>query len=75
IAGLAINGGVDLGKVFSGGLVYSMVKGTYDNLGLNAAVRLGPVQLYAVFDNTLAFFRPFDSQRVNARFGLNLAFK
>ena len=72
--GVAVSATTDLGKIFSLGAVYSVFKNTYTNVGLNAALKLGPVQLFGVTDNVFAVFQPLDSRHMNARFGLNLAF-
>lgn len=73
--GIAANATADLGKMFSFGLVYSVFKSTYSNVGVNAMLKLGPVQLFGVTDNVLAAFNPLESRNVNARVGMNLAFK
>ena len=75
LPGLALNGTFRLGSIASAGLTYSVYNKSYTNVGLSGAVRLGPVQLYAMADNMLAVFKPYDSQFVNARVGLNLSFK
>ena len=64
-----------LGKIASVGAVYSIRNQTFDNVGLNATIKLGPVQIFGVTDNILAAFQPYDSQNVNTRFGINLLFK
>ncbi len=45
-----------------------------DNLGAHLAANLGPVQIFAVSDNILTTFQPFNSNRANGRFGINLMF-
>ena len=73
--GVAVNTSVHLGKIFTAGLVYSIFNNTYDNIGLSGALKLGPVQLFAMTDNVVAAFKPFDSRNANMRVGLNMAFK
>ncbi len=68
----AASASMDISKIISIGTVYSVRNKTYDNIGLNATVKLGPVQIFAVTDNVIAAFQPYDSRNVNARFGLNL---
>ncbi|MEM9918522.1 MAG: DUF5723 family protein [Bacteroidota bacterium] len=54
------------------GASYVSRNDTYDNLGLNVNLRLGPVRIFGTTDNVLAAFRPFDSRNVNGRIGLAL---
>ena len=63
-----------LGRFFSVTGSYSAMSGTYDNLGLGMALRLGFLQLYMVNDNLLALADPAKAQFVNVRFGLNILF-
>ena len=63
------------GKMLSIGATYAIRNKTYDNLGLNAIVKLGPVQIFAVTDNLISSFKPYDSRNANLRLGLNLMFK
>lgn len=46
----------------------------FDNLGLNATFKLGPVQLMSATDNILTVFQPKDSNSSSLRIGLNLLF-
>jgi len=57
---------------FSVGASYSVRNKTYDNVGLSATAKLGPVQLYVVTDNVIAAIQPYESKNVNLRVGLNL---
>ena len=63
------------GKILSIGATYAIRNKTYDNLGLNATVKLGPVQFFGVSDNVIAAFKPYDSRNSNLRFGVNLLFR
>ena len=63
------------GNILSIGASYAVRNKTYDNLGLNATVRLGPVQVFVVSDNVISSFRPYNSRNANLRLGLNLMFK
>ncbi len=65
---------VKFGNILSLGAVYAIRNKTYDNLGLNAIVKLGPVQFFAVTDNVISVFQPYDSRNSNLRLGLNLLF-
>ena len=63
------------GNILSIGATYAIRNKRYDNFGLNAIVKLGPVQLFGVSDNIISAFQPYDSRNANLRFGLNLLFK
>ncbi len=71
----ALSGRARFSRIFSMGAVYAIRNQTYTNLGINMVLRLGPVQIFGVTDNIVAAFQPFDSHNVNARIGLNLAFR
>lgn len=71
----AASASMSLGKIASVGAIYAVRNSTYNNIGLNATVKLGPVQIFAVTDNIMAAFQPYDSRNANARLGINLAFK
>ena len=60
-------------KFASLGAVYGIRDGSFNNLGLNVALKMGPVQLYVLTDNILTAFVPFDSNGVNLGIGLNIA--
>lgn len=66
---------VNVSKIVSVGAVYAIRNKTYTNVGLNTTIKVGPVQFFAVTDNVIAAFKPYDSRNVNARLGLNLLFK
>ncbi|HWR99180.1 MAG TPA: DUF5723 family protein, partial [Prolixibacteraceae bacterium] len=63
-----------LTEKFSLSASYSVMESTYDNLGLAAAYRIGPVQLYAASDNLVSFFHPSSARNMNLRLGINLIF-
>ena len=71
---LALSGQANISDKISIGGIYSAREGNYFNLGLNFAVRLGPVQIYGTSDNILGVFAPYQSSNVNLRTGLNLLF-
>jgi len=53
---------------------YTVSQGTFDNLGGAVAVKLGPVQVYAVADNLMALSNQGNVSSFNVRLGLNLVF-
>lgn len=71
---LSASARLTLGRVFSLGGIYTLQRNTRNNLGLNAALNLGPVQLYGIADNITPFFRPEAIDATNFRLGLNLVF-
>ena len=71
---LTISANALFGDFFSLTGSYSMIGGSYDNLGLGMAVRLGFAQLYLVNDNILALADPAKAEYTNIRFGLNFLF-
>ncbi|MEM1321983.1 MAG: DUF5723 family protein [Bacteroidota bacterium] len=71
---VAVNATTDLGKYFTVGASYAVRNNTYANIGLQVTARMGSVQVFAMSDNVAAAFRPYDSENVNGRIGLNLLF-
>jgi hypothetical protein len=63
-----------LGRIFSLGALYTIQSGTFNNLGANAALKLGPFQLYGVADNLSPLINPERIDGANFRFGMNLTF-
>ncbi len=63
-----------LSSLLKVGAAYTMKKGSLDNLGLNAVIKLGPIQLVAATDNIFSAFSPKDHNHANVRLGLNLVF-
>lgn len=70
----ALSANVLLGKTFNVGATYALRADRADNLGLNAAVKLGPIQLVAATDNIITAIQPRNSHSANVRLGLNLLF-
>ena len=71
---IGVGASKDLGKFFTGGLMYSVRNGRFDLLGAQLLVKLGPTVFFLVSDNVLAFVRPFHSQNAQFRWGLNFTF-
>ena len=53
---------------------YTIINGSYTNLGLGFNLNPGPVQLYAVTDNIFGLFWPQHNRHIQLRFGLNFIF-
>ena len=71
---IAVGASKDLGKIFTGGLMYSVRNGQFDLIGAQLLLKLGPTVFFLVSDNVLAFVRPFHSQQAHLRWGLNFTF-
>ena len=84
---LTLSANLYAGEVLSTTLSYTMGNRSYNNFGAGMAVRLGPVQIYTIFDNIPASGVEFsgsdgDSGMIlpdridffNVRFGMNLVF-
>ena len=72
--GFALSIRKEFGNIFSAGAVYGIRNGSFSNLGLNMALRLGGVQFFGMTDNVLSIVNPLAARNANVRFGLNLAF-
>lgn len=70
----AVNGAMDLGRWWTLGTTLSQGKTTGFALGMNTAVRLGPVQLFFTTDNLPGLIKPLDNGYAHARVGMNLGF-
>jgi hypothetical protein len=70
----AIAGNYQLSGLLKVGAIYAIRNKTFDNLGLNAVVTVGPVQIVAMTDNLLTVFNPSNNNSANVRLGLNLVF-
>lgn len=71
---VAVAANMDVLPFLNIGGIYSFQNERFDNLGINASLKLGPVQLMAATDNILTAFRPEDSNGANLRLGLSLLF-
>ncbi len=71
--GMALSARKVFGRNYSIGGIYSIRNNRFDNLGINAAAKFGPIQLYMASDNIIPVFQPLNSQNVNFRAGINVA--
>ena len=72
--GLGISGQFNIKEWLSAGATYSVIDRTYDNIGLNATIKLGPAQIFATTDNVIGLVNAQNSRRISGRVGLNLLF-
>ncbi|NUO02693.1 MAG: hypothetical protein HUU01_18960 [Saprospiraceae bacterium] len=70
----AIGASTRLMKLLEVGGIYSVRKGSYANIGLNATLNLGPLQVMAATDNVITLMRPKESHGAHVRLGVNLLF-
>lgn len=74
-AGYALGVSYELGKTFGLTATYSARYNRWDNIGVGISLRpLPPLQFYAVTDNVMAIFKPYDHNFFNVRVGMNLVF-
>lgn len=71
---MALSARAKLGKICAVGATLARRNQSFDNLGLNFTLHLGPAAIYAMTDNILTAVQPGNSQNFNVRTGLNLAF-
>jgi len=71
---VAISTNLDVLPFLNVGGLYAFRDDRFDNLGLNASLKLGPIQLMAATDNILTAFQPDNSSSANLRLGLSLLF-
>lgn len=72
--GVAVSGNMQLLSWLNLGASYAFRSETFDNLGINATAKVGPVQVFSMTDNIISALRPKDSHSANVRVGLNLLF-
>jgi len=70
----AVNGAMNMGRWWTLGAIVSQGKSTGFSVGVNTALRLGPVQLFFATDNLPGLIKPLDHGYAHGRVGMNLAF-
>ena len=71
---LSLSSRLSLGRVLSVGGIYTFQVGTHNNFGLNTALKLGPLQIYAIADNIAPLVNPERLDGTNFRLGMNMTF-
>ena len=69
---IALSGQMKLGKIASAGVTYSIIDDKFTNIGINSAIKLGPIQIFALTDNLIGTLTQKDGEVINFRAGLNL---
>ncbi len=72
--GIAAGANAQLLRWLNLGATYAWRSQTFDNLGINATINVGPLQVVAMTDNVLTAFQLYDSNSANLRLGINLVF-
>ncbi len=62
-----------LSRTFQFTASYSVINGTYNNVGAGFDLKLGPIQLYVLSDNLLHGIMYENLKTTNLRFGVNIA--
>lgn len=69
---LALSASMRLSSLFRVGGFYGVRNERFDNLGVNASLYTGIVNVHLATDNIISAFRPNDAHLANFRLGLNL---
>jgi hypothetical protein len=72
--GMTANLSVAISQFLSAGGSVSLRNGSIGNLGVHLVAKAGLVQFYAVTDNVISAFQPYNSKVANGRLGINLVF-
>jgi hypothetical protein len=72
--GISLDATTKLFDVLRVGATVGLRNKTLNNLGVHVSALLGPVQVFAVTDNVLTVFNPYNANNANGRVGLNLVF-
>ena len=72
--GVMVDATYKLFKVVRVGATLGLRNKTFNNIGAHISAQLGPVQLFAVTDNIITAFKPYDANNANGRAGLALVF-
>ncbi len=70
----AVSASKDLGKIFTGGITYALRDRQFDNLGINALLKLGPFVLFGTTDNLMDLAKPRRARNLHIRWGTNFTF-
>lgn len=60
------------GKKYDVVATYTMMKGSFDNIGIGLSANFGGILLYVATNNFLGFFNPANRTQLNAQFGISL---
>ncbi|MBV6652185.1 MAG: hypothetical protein KI786_00425, partial [Mameliella sp.] len=71
---LSLSSRISLGRSLSVGGIYTLQNGTFNSFGGNVALKLGPLQIYAIADNLSSVTNEERLDGANFRTGLNLTF-
>ncbi|MBN1987909.1 MAG: hypothetical protein JW783_00745 [Bacteroidales bacterium] len=72
VVGLTVHGVASNGKGLQGILSYSVMNGSFFNIGAGVALGGNGFQFFAMSDNLLGLFAPQNARNLNARLGFNI---
>jgi Family of unknown function (DUF5723) len=72
--GVSLDATTKLFDILRVGATVGLRNKTLNNVGAHVSALLGPVQIFAVTDNILTVFNPYNANNANGRVGLNLVF-
>jgi hypothetical protein len=72
--GLMLDATYNFLHFISAGATVGLRNGTMSNLGAHMVIKAGPVRVFAVTDNVISAFKPYDNTSSNGRLGINFAF-
>lgn len=70
----SVSASKDLGKIFTGGITYSIRNKQFDDLGVNMLLKLGPYVMFVVTDNVIDLISPRQARDMHFRWGTNFTF-
>lgn len=68
----SFNANVDVSNKISAVLAYNMRNRSYNNIGIGAAVNLGPIQFYMMMDDIIGLTQIDYAKNIDIRFGFNI---
>ncbi|RMG24862.1 MAG: hypothetical protein D6730_11875 [Bacteroidetes bacterium] len=70
---LVVSASKDLGRIFTGGITYTLREGRFDQLGANMLLKAGPLLLYTYTDHLMALLQPKTARSFTFRLGVGVA--
>ncbi len=59
-------------KVLNASISYSVINGSYSNIGAGIGAKIGAIHIHAVSDNLLSFSNLSNARNINLRFGISI---
>jgi len=74
VPALALNASKDFGKVFTGGVTYSVRNRSWGNVGIQGVLNLGPLRMFVMSDNIIGLVGFKGAKNASFRWGMNFQF-